>query len=206
MTATEDRIELESPQWRADNVPGFVFYDDNYNPMTYTATSSDPTVVAVRVKLVDSTVVNGNIDPRPTLYYAVQPGAPAGGAPVVITVVASDGTTQSTGQLRLATDQFNVSVRNSITSVAVDPAAIGFSVSPNPAIERFTVQAQAAKAGSVRVNVVNMLGQVVRSINLEVGAGEVYSHEFDLSTLPTGAYTVQINDGVNTAARKVIKN
>lgn len=206
MTATEDRIELESPQWRADNVPGFVFYDDNYNPMTYTATSSDPTVVAVRIKLVDSTVVNGNVDPRPTLYYAVQPGAPAGGAPVVITVVASDGTTQTDGQRRLATDQFNVSVRNSITSVAVDPAAIGFSVSPNPAIERFTVQAQAAKAGSVRVNVVNMLGQVVRSINLEVGAGEVYSHEFDLSTLPTGAYTVQINDGVNTAARKVIKN
>jgi hypothetical protein len=51
-----------------------------------------------------------------------------------------------------------------------------------------------------------MLGQVVRSINLEVAAGQVYSQEFDLSTLPTGAYTVQINDGVNTSARKVIKN
>jgi hypothetical protein len=203
--ATEDRIELESPQWRPDNVPGFVFYDDNYDPMTYTAQSSDPTTVSVRVNLQDSTVVNGATDRRPTLYYAVQPGA-AVGTTVVITVVASDGTTQTDGQRRLATDQFNVTVRNSITSVAVDPATIGFSVSPNPTVERFTVQAQAAKAGTVRVNVVNMLGQVVRSINLEVAAGQVYSQEFDLSTLPTGAYTVQINDGVNTSARKVIKN
>ena len=202
---TEDRIELESPQWRPDNVPGFVFYDDNYNPMTYTATSSDPTVVSVRVRALDSTVQNGTVDPRPTLYYAVQPGA-AVGANVVITVVASDGTTQTDGQRRLATDQFNVTVRNSITSVAVDPAAIGFSVSPNPTVERFTVQAKAAKAGTVRVNVVNMLGQVVRSVNFEVGAGEVYSREFDIANLATGAYTVQINDGVNASAMKVIKN
>ncbi|MBD1209903.1 MAG: T9SS type A sorting domain-containing protein [Ignavibacteria bacterium] len=203
--ATEDRIELESPQWRADNVPGFVFYDDNYNPMTYTATSSDATIVSVRVRDLDSTVVGGATDPRPTLYYAVQPGA-AAGATAVITVVASDGTTQTDGQRRLATDQFNVTVRNSITSVAVDPAAIGFSVSPNPTVERFTVQAQAAKAGTVRVNVVNMLGQVVRSVNFEVGAGEVYSREFDIANLATGAYTVQINDGVNASAMKVIKN
>lgn len=205
MTPIEDKIELESPQWRPDNVPGFVFYDDNYNPMTYTATSSDASIVSVRVRALDSTVVNGNVDPRPTLLYAVQPGAQAG-ANVTITVVASDGTTQSSGQARLATDQFIVSIRNSITSVAVDPAAIGFSVSPNPVVDRFTVQAQASKAGSVRVNVVNMLGQVVRTANLQVNAGEVYGTEFDMNTLPTGAYTVQINDGVSTSARKVIKN
>jgi hypothetical protein len=204
-TPTEDRIELESPQWRPDNVPGFVFYDDNYNPMTYTATSSDASVVSVRIRDLDSTVVGGATNPRPTLYYAVQPGAMAGQT-VTITVVASDGTVQNDGQRRLATDQFNVTIRNSITSVAVDPAAIGFSVAPNPTVDRFTVQAQAEKAGLVRLNVVNILGQVVRSIEIPVGAGEVYRQEIDLSNLPTGAYTVQINDGVRSSAQKVIKN
>jgi hypothetical protein len=205
MTPTEDRIELESPAWRPDNRPGFVFYDDNYNPMTYTATSADPTVVTVRVNQSDATVVGGATDPRPTLYYAVQPGAPVDRT-VQITVVANDGTARGTEAQRLATDNFNVTVRNSITSVAVDPATIGFSVSPNPTVDRFTVTAQAQKAGVVAIKVVNMLGQVVKSVEVPVSAGQVYSQEMDLSGLPTSAYTVQINDGTNSSTRRIVKN
>lgn len=205
MTPTEDRIELESPAWRPDNRPGFVFYDDNYNPMTYTATSADPTVVTVRVNQSDASVVGGATDPRPTLYYAVQPGAPVDRT-VQITVVANDGTARGTEAQRLATDNFNVTVRNSITSVAVDPATIGFSVSPNPTVDRFTVTAQAQKAGVVAIKVVNMLGQVVKSVEVPVSAGQVYSQEMDLSGLPTSAYTVQINDGTNSSTRRIVKN
>ena len=201
---TEDRIEFESPQWRSDGRPGFVFYDDNYNPMTYTATSMQPTIVSVRVRDLDSTVVGGATNPRPTLYYAVQPGA-AADQTVTITVVANDGTARSADEQRTATDQFNVTVRNSVTSVAVDPAAIGFSVSPNPTADRFTVQAQAQKAGTVSIKVVNMLGQVLQAINVPVGAGEVYRTELNIANLPTGAYNVQINDGASTSAQRVMK-
>jgi hypothetical protein len=51
-----------------------------------------------------------------------------------------------------------------------------------------------------------MLGQVVNTINLPVGAGEVYRRDVNISNLPTGAYSVQINDGVNSSTRTVIKN
>ncbi|MCS6807588.1 MAG: T9SS type A sorting domain-containing protein [Candidatus Kapabacteria bacterium] len=205
MTPTEDRIELESPQWRPDNRPGFVFYDDNYDPMTYTATSSDPSLVSVQIRPLDRTVVGGDTDPRPTLYYAVQPGAPADRT-VEITVVANDGTARTGEQQRLATDRFNVTIRNSITSVAVDPATIGFSVAPNPTVDRFTVTAKAQKTGVVSIKVINVLGQVVRSVDLNVHAGQVYSQEIELSGLPTAQYTVQINDGVSSATRQIIKN
>lgn len=205
-TPTEDRIELESPNWRNDfSAPGFVFYDDNYDPMTYTVTSSDPTKVSVQVRPLDATVVGGATNPRPTLYYAVQPGA-AVGDEVTITVVANDGTARDAAAQRSATDQFIIQIRSSVTSVAVDPAAIGFSVSPNPTADFFTVQAQAQKAGTVSIKVVNMLGQVVNTINLPVGAGEVYRRDVNISNLPTGAYSVQINDGVNSSTRTVIKN
>ena len=171
---------------------------------TRAATSSQPTVVSVRVRPLDSTVVDGATNPRPTLYYAVQPGA-AADQTAVITVVANDGTARSAAETRSATDQFNVTVRNSVTSVAVDPAAIGFSVSPNPTADRFTVQAQAQKAGNVSIKVVNMLGQVLQTINVPVGAGEVYRTELNIANLPTGAYNVQINDGASTSAQRVMK-
>lgn len=80
--AAEDRIELESPQWRPDNLPGSIFGDPNQpifstptapqkSGISYKVTSDDPSLVQLRVRLLDSTVVNGAVDPRPTLYYVL---------------------------------------------------------------------------------------------------------------------------------------
>jgi hypothetical protein len=87
-TPTEDRIELESPQWRPgqEEGDGYVFIDPNLNKqsiptsntaissrtgMSYTAISENPKRVSVRVNMGDATIVNGAINPRPTLYYAL---------------------------------------------------------------------------------------------------------------------------------------
>lgn len=197
-TATEDRIELESPTWRPDNIPGFVFYDDNYNPMTYSAFSEDATLVTAQAN---------NSDPRfqgrPSLFYAVQPGADTNKA-VKITVRAFDGTAQDDGSRRLATDEFTIFIRSNVTSVA-NAGEIGLTVSPNPVVDRVTVQATAKQAGTVRIRVVNQLGQTVNLIELPVSAGTTYRQDVDMTGLASGSYLVEVNDGVKTATQKVNK-
>ncbi|MBD1207735.1 MAG: T9SS type A sorting domain-containing protein [Ignavibacteria bacterium] len=84
-TPTEDRIELESPQWRNDfGGVNSVFFNFNnvaigvsqntislQTGMKYSAESENQSVVAVRVKNLDSTLIQGNVNPRPTLYYGL---------------------------------------------------------------------------------------------------------------------------------------
>ena len=199
MTPTEDRIELESPQWRPDNVPGFVFYDDNYDPMTYSATSSDATRVSVRVENSDA-----RFQGRPSLYYAVQPGAELN-SQAVVTVRAFDGTTQDDGARRLATDEFIVYIRSSVTSVA-NAGEVGLTVSPNPAVERVTVQATAKTTGNVRIAVTNALGQeVLPAQTFGVVANSTFSKEINVSNLVNGTYFVQVIEGGRTFTQKVVK-
>jgi hypothetical protein len=199
MTANEDRVELESPQWRPDAVPGFVFYDDNYDPMTYSATSSDATRVSVRIENSDTRFAG-----RPSLYYAVQPGAEVN-TQAVVTVRAFDGTVQNDGARRLATDEFIVYIRSSVTSVA-NAGEIGLSVSPNPAVERVTVQATAKQSGAVRIVVTNALGQeVVAPVELNVAAGSSYRQDINVSNLANGTYFVQVVEGGRTFTQKVNK-
>jgi hypothetical protein len=81
LAATEDRIELESPGWRPDGLPMFVFFSSNnvvmqnsffvsQKGMLYSAVTEAPDIVSIQAKQLDYTVVNGSVDPRPTLYYA----------------------------------------------------------------------------------------------------------------------------------------
>ncbi len=164
-TPTEDRIELEFPQWRQDQVPGSVFYDDNYDPLTYTASSSDPTKVIARIVAGDLTVVSPGTTGRPTLYYAAQPGTPE--TSVVITAVANDGTTSSDGRLHIATDQFNIRIRNSVTSVESGTAnnKAGLSVSPNPANNEASIKFSLPETADVHVEVLSVQGTPVISID-----------------------------------------
>ena len=95
--STTQSIELESQRWRPDNVPGTVFYDDNYDILTYTATSSDPT----RVNATVITSNSPNTPPNSRLNITVLPGV-SPSTQAVITVRASDGTVPNDAQ-RLST-------------------------------------------------------------------------------------------------------
>lgn len=198
--ATEDRIELESPKWREDGIPGFVFYDDNYDPMTYSATSEDATQVT-------ATIVNSDprFQGRPSLFYAVQPSADTNrAAGVRITVRAFDGTMVSPEDARFAVDDFIVYVRNSVTSVA-NASEIGLTVSPNPTVERIAVQATAKQTGAIRIVMTNALGQEVATSTQNVAAGTTFRQEFNLDGFASGTYFVQVIEGGRTFTQKVTK-
>lgn len=188
-----DLIELETPGFRGDGQPNSVFYDENYNVLTYTATSSDSTLVSVTARQSDPRVGG-----RPSLFYAVQPGAPAG-ATASITIVANDGTGL------LASDSFTIQIVNNITSVA-DARDVQFSVAPNPTTDMIQIESVAQQTGRLRIRITNALGAEVMNDERSVNAGATYRHTVDIASLPTGVYMVEVQDGTSRSVRKVVKN
>ncbi len=188
-----DLIELETPGFRGDGQVNTVFYDQNYNVLTYTARSSDSTLVSAVTRQNDARVGG-----RPSLFYAVQPGAPAG-ATVTITVTANDGTGLS------AQDSFIINIVNSVTSVANAPE-VNMTISPNPSADRINIESVAKQSGRVRVRISNALGTEVLSEEIPVTLGSQYRHTVDVSAFPTGVYMVEIQDGAARSVRKIVKN
>jgi hypothetical protein len=187
-----DLIELESPTFRSDGLPGTVFYDENYNAMTYTAFSSDSTIVSVQARQTDTRFAG-----RPSLFYAVQPGAPLNST-VTITVIADDGT-----GLR-ARDEFNVTVVQSVTSVKSENNA-DFSVAPNPSTDRVVIASKARANGNVITRISSLLGEMLQSMETRVIAGNEYRQELDISGLASGVYMVEVQDGASRSVRKLVK-
>jgi hypothetical protein len=187
-----DLIELESPNFRSDGLPGTVFYDENYNVLTYSAFSSDSTIVTVQARQNDSRFGN-----RPSLFYAVQPGAPLNSR-VTLTVIADDGT-----GLR-ARDEFDITIVQSVTSVK-SGADAAFSVAPNPTTDRVVIAAKAQTSGSVVTKLSTLLGETLQVMEQRVSAGSEYRQELDVSLLPTGVYMVEVQDGTTRSVRKIVK-
>lgn len=179
-----DVIELETTGARADGLPNTVFYDDNYDGMTYTVESSDKTVIDAEVKQSDD-----RFGGRPSLTIRTQSTSQPN-QKATIKITANDGRGGTN------TDEFVVTIVSSVTaSTPVDPSAVSLNVSPNPTTDRVTVEAQAKKTGTVRIKLVNLLGAEVNSVELNVTAGQGYSHVFNLANLSAGTYKVVINDG-----------
>ncbi len=199
---TEDRIELEFPSARSDgSAPSFVFYDDNYDPMTYTATSGDSTQVRASVINSDPTI-NG----RPSLRYAAMPGATADR--VTITVRAFDGTTIS-GMPRIAVDQFDVFLRSSVTSVG-NRQEVGFSVAPNPvgvSSEEASVRFSLREAANVKIDVFSVHGAQIASIDAGVLPSGEQNISLPVSQLPSGVYGVRLVIGstIRTTTMTVVR-
>lgn len=189
-----DLIELESTGFRSDGKPSTVFYDDNYNVITYTVQSSDQTIVTAQVVQND-----GRFAGRPSLSYVAQPNAVLGsGAEVRVT--ANDG------YGGVAADVFKVTVVSSVTSVAVDPAEVKFIVSPNPTTDHITIEAQAKVSGVARIRMTNVLGATLSMVEQPITAGRSYHQELDLTSFPEGIYFVEVSDGQVRSMQKVIKH
>ncbi len=189
---TSDLIELETPGLRSDGMPNAVFYDENFNVLTYTATSSDNTLVTAMAFQSDA-----RLDGRPSLFYTVQPGAQAGEA-TAITLTANDGTGMLAGSI------FNVQVVNP-TAVRTDPETM-FNLLPNPTADVIYIESRAQQSGRVRVRVLNTLGMEVFIGEQLVSADATYRYALDMSLLPTGVYMVEVQNGSLRSVRKVIKN
>ncbi len=191
-------IDLESPRWRNDNRPGPIFYDDNYDPLTYTIQSSDVTVVNALVS-----TNNPAVEGRTALLYSVLPGAPAGRA-IAISVRADDRRTE-----RLPVSSFT---NFTITPLASIPTTVALSndiqsviISPNPVSTSIQIHGKAELTGVVTVRLINAAGVEVLAERLTVSEGAAYSRIVDIRHLSAGMYIVEVEEGSHKTARKLLK-
>jgi hypothetical protein len=191
----EEVSELESPQPRPDNGrPSWVFYDDNYDPLTYSV-AFDASLVSVTLTQRDARF-NG----RPSIAYKAAANAKRGDN-TDITVYAYDS------QGTFALNTFNVKYvdpRTGTTAVANGSEA-ALNVAPSETTDKVTVSGTAKATGKVSIKVQNLLGQDVAAFNLDVVAGQAYSQEINLSNKAMGQYYVVVNDGGVASSAKVVK-
>jgi hypothetical protein len=68
---------------------------------------------------------------------------------------------------------------------------------PNPASSVLNVRMTDSRKGTYRL--INFLGQ-------QVDTGELSESDINVSTLETGVYILEVNDGQKTVAKKFVKN
>jgi hypothetical protein len=76
-------------------------------------------------------------------------------------------------------------------------------VSPNPATGKTSLHFEAANPGEVRLTLIGVSGQVLRTFTQSVAAGDNQA-ELDLTNLPTGLYTLQLWKDQQLFLRKLV--
>ena len=79
------------------------------------------------------------------------------------------------------------------------------SIYPNPTTNKFTLEFNFAKAGLMKINVMNISGQVVYSEEVSVQAG-TYKKEISLLENANGIYSLQVITNENVITKKIVKN
>lgn len=106
--------------------------------------------------------------------------------------------TQGTDFGPMLTAQFDVlSVGTSLVT-----ATAGFQLYPNPAGEKVFAEYTSGFNGTLKVTVINQLGQVVYATNRQAIAGETDTFEINSGNWPAGIYMMIIDDGTNRSSRK----
>jgi hypothetical protein len=79
---------------------------------------------------------------------------------------------------------------------------VKMNVFPNPAYNTVTVELSTTVDGTMRIDVANMLGQVVSTIN-----ADTHTANINVASLPAGIYVVDCYvEGVKVGAAKFVKN
>jgi hypothetical protein len=91
----------------------------------------------------------------------------------------------------------------SVTSSVKDPASVkSLTLTPNPTADATLLNLSLANAAEVRLEVVNTLGQTLRTLN--AGKVNVLSQRVELSDLATGTYFLRVVIDGETAVRRVV--
>lgn len=191
-------LDLESPTWRSDMRPGTIFYDDNYDPLSYTVQVSDATSVNARISTNNPAVAG-----RTALLYSVLPGAPSGRA-ITITLTADDRRTERLGHFSVT--NFTITPLASIpTTVALSNDIQSVIVSPNPVSTTLQIHGKAEITGVVIVRLFNSVGVEMFAERFTVSEGAPYSRLIDIRHLSSGMYIAEVEEGANKTSRKIVK-
>ena len=94
-----------------------------------------------------------------------------------------------------------------VTSTSSAQLTASLSLYPNPThgVVTLTVAGLKEQQGTVRTEVLNTVGQVVRTLSLPVRQGLI-TQELNLQGLPTGVYSVRLHTNGGTVVRRLVKD
>ena len=122
-------------------------------------------------------------------------------------LVESNGTLYGTSLDPYVNLSFDPNLENNWVSVQeVEQNGVSLSNSPNPATNSTKVEYSITNTGNVTIEVVDITGKVVRTINEGQKAAGSYSVELNTSDLANGVYYYTLTAGQNKLTNKMIVN
>lgn len=146
-----------------------------------------------RANTITSPVTAGS-----TQSYTFNYTLPAGSIPTDFNAIAL--LIDQTSGMILNANQSRVNFANNVASTELQNNTYMY---PNPATDRVSVYVQSNKGSNFRVDVVNMLGQVVLSQTSTAATGNVVLNTTDLTA---GQYMVRVSNGAEQTTMKLTKN
>lgn len=97
----------------------------------------------------------------------------------------------------------NVGCLENVTSVTENTIAVNTALFPNPANQVVNLQYTLTQASEMTVNVMDLTGRVMTSMNIGTQAMGNYSQELNIANYPAGIYTLQIVSGNAVTSKKL---
>lgn len=118
---------------------------------------------------------------------------PASDATVFYKITANDGELDATDY----TGNYSVTVVNGISN---PDGIVTMNIFPNPNNGLFTLEMNASKAGTFKVEIINIQGQIIYSN--EIHQNGFYKDQIDITKENSGVYYIRLNDGNSTKVSK----
>ncbi|NRB63914.1 MAG: T9SS type A sorting domain-containing protein, partial [Saprospiraceae bacterium] len=83
-------------------------------------------------------------------------------------------------------------------------AGIPVEIFPNPVQDYLTIRTVFSSQGTVRIRVINALGQVIRQVDSPFLSGN-WTYELPMNAMPSGMYRIQLDTGKESATLNVVR-
>ncbi len=190
----ENFVAIESSFLDSTGLPQSYFYDDNYDRLFYSVTTSNTNALTSRINLSDFRNFG-----LPSLYFSAQPNVRS--TQVSITITATDNRSILPATLECLAVNIITNVR-----LSADVPS-GIFLSPNPADAQANIRFTLTSASNVRFAIYSMLGDLLKSYDLGIRQAGEQQFAFDVQTLASGIYPVKmfIGNEVHSAMVRVIR-
>jgi Secretion system C-terminal sorting domain len=185
-TMASSRVEIGPTLLDSTGLPNSFFYDDNYDPLSYSLTNSNPNILTARIEAVDARFAG-----RPSLYLDLNQMLRS--TTVSLSVFARDGR-GGVAETSCPSLAITTSVKDQQTQ------KISLSTYPNPTSSEARFSYTLTEPTAVRIEVFSTLGERLITLDEGTKASGEHSLMIDASRLVTGVYPVRLTAGRTTQA------
>jgi Secretion system C-terminal sorting domain/Reeler domain len=133
--------------------------------------------------------------------------APASDVGTVIFYAAGNAAnTSSSSAGDNGTPSVNIQLPSPSSTIRVNELEqqLQLKLAPNPAVSNLNIRIKSEVSKTLQIRLLDLAGRVVKAENWALNTGE-NNRQIDVDALDKGVYLIQLSDGQNVVARKIIK-